>query len=294
MQISPQPGGKLGVVVEGFDAATATDDDVEELRKTIYDMKIAILKNQDLDPPAFLELGRRFGHPEAYYEPVYHHPEVPEIFVSSNIEQGETKVGVPKTGRFWHSDYQFMPEPFDITMIYPQVVPRQNRGTYFINLCQAYDLLSEELKTAAQTTRSWHSVRRYFKIRPSDVYRPISEILDEIENSAPPVCSPTVFPHPVTGENILYISEGFTFALEDDKGMLRPDLLRHVLDATGQLDTTFQHPNIHLQTFEKGDLLLWDNRSLVHRALHTSTPEPAVSYRVTVYDQHKPALARQA
>ena len=34
-------------------------------------------------------------------------------------------------------------------------------------------------------------------------------------------------------------------------------------------------------------MLVWDNRSLVHRALHTATPEPAVSYRVTVYDDPK-------
>jgi taurine dioxygenase len=55
------------------------------------------------------------------------------------------------------------------------------------------------------------------------------------------------------------------------------------------LDTSFEHDNIHLQTFEKGDLLVWDNRSLVHRALHTSNSEPAVSYRVTVYDDQDPA-----
>lgn len=294
VRISPQLDSKIGVVVEGFDLATATDDDVAELKKTVYEMKIVVLRDQDLDPHSFVELGRRLGRPEAYYEPVYHHPEVREVFVSSNIGQGETKVGVPKTGRFWHSDYQFMPQPFDITLIYPQVVPRRNRGTYFINLCQAYELLSDDLKNAVRNTRAWHSVRRYFKIRPSDVYRPISEIMDEIERSAPPVCFPTVFSHPVTGETVLYVSEGFTVGLEDDNGQSRPDLLRHVLDATGQLDMTFRHPNIHLQTFEKGDLLLWDNRSLIHRALHTPTPEPAVSYRVTVYDEHTPVRARSA
>ena len=85
-------------------------------------------------------------------------------------------------GKFWHSDYQFMPRPFDITLIYPQVVPTKNRGTFFINLCAAYEALSDELKSAVQDTVAWHSVRRYFKIRPTDVYRPISEVLDEVES----------------------------------------------------------------------------------------------------------------
>jgi len=284
MRVSKQTDGKFGVIVEGFDAATADEADLAALKKTVYADKIAVLKDQDLDTRAFLELGRRLGQPEAYYEPIYHHPEVKEVFVSSNVEEGGKQVGVPKTGKFWHSDYQFMPRPFDLTLIYPQVVPTRNRGTYFINLCAAYEALSEDLKIAIKDTHAWHSVRRYFKIRPTDVYRPISEILDEVDHKTPPVSLPTAHRHRHTDETILYISEGFTQSVEDSDGRGHPELLRELLAATGQLDQTFEHENIHLQTFEKGDLLVWDNRSLVHRALHTATTEPAVSYRVTVYD----------
>ncbi|MFC8848020.1 MULTISPECIES: TauD/TfdA dioxygenase family protein [unclassified Micromonospora] len=285
MRIEPQRSGRLGVVVTGFDAARASDEGIRHLKKTIYTEKIAVLKGQELDPHQFLALGERFGTVEPYYEEIYHHPEVPQVFVSSNIPDNGRQVGVPKTGRFWHSDYQFMPRPFDLTFIYPQVIPTTNRGTYFINLCTAYDALDEDLKAAVAGTTARHSVRRYFKIRPGDVYRPISEILEEIEQRTPTVEFPTAYPHPHTGETILYLSEGFTQSVVDANGTEQPELLRRLLDATGQLDGTYQDDLIHLQTFEQGDLLVWDNRSLVHRALHTSTPEPAVSYRVTVYDE---------
>jgi alpha-ketoglutarate-dependent taurine dioxygenase len=288
MNITAQAGSKLGVVVTGFDAASASDEQIAELKQTVYTQKIAVLKDQDLDPRAFLELGRRLGRPETYYEPVYHHPEFSEIFVSSNIDNGDKRVGVPKTGQFWHSDYQFMPRPFDLTLIYPQVVPKKNRGTYFINQCAAYQALSEDLKAAVKDTQAWHSVRRYFKIRPTDVYRPISEVLAEVDERTPAVCFPTAHPHPHTGETVLYISEGFTLSIEDTDGREQPELLQELLHATGQLDRSYEHELIHLQSFERGDLLVWDNRSLVHRALHTSTPEPAVSYRVTVYDDPTP------
>ncbi|HEU5470915.1 MAG TPA: TauD/TfdA family dioxygenase [Actinophytocola sp.] len=272
------------MVVEGFDANAASVDDIETLKEAVYVNKIAVLKHQELNPRQFLALGQRMGTVEPYYEPVYHHPEVREVFVSSNVKENGKQVGVPKTGKFWHSDYQFMPRPYDLTLIYPQVVPSKNRGTYFINLATAYRTLSEELKLAAKETTATHSVRRYFKIRPTDVYRPISEIIDEVDAKTPPVTSPTTVTHPVTGETLLYISEGFTVSIQDVDGFPRPELLRALLEATGQLDQTFQHENIHLQSFEKGDMLVWDNRSMVHRALHTTTPEPAVSYRVTVYD----------
>ncbi|MDG4794558.1 TauD/TfdA family dioxygenase [Micromonospora sp. WMMD1082] len=285
MEISPQPDQKFGVVVEGFDANTASDDDIATLKNTVYTNKIAVLKNQDLDPHGFLALGRRMGRVEPYYEPVYHHPEVKEVFVSSNVSsEGGAQIGVPKTGRFWHSDYQFMPQAFDLTLIYPQVVPTQNRGTYFINMVEAYDRLSEDLKTAVKGTSAVQSVRRYFKIRPSDVYRPIKEILEEIEAKTPAVVRPTLYTHRFSGETVLYISEAGTESIQDENGRANPELLRELLEATGQLDMTFSNDLIQLQTFEKGDMLIWDNMSLIHRALHTATPEPAVSYRVTVWD----------
>jgi taurine dioxygenase len=284
MKISPQDGAKLGVIVDGFEYGTASEADIAALKRAVYTHKIAILKDQDLGVREFLELSRRLGKPEVYYEPIYHHPEASEVFVSSNVEEGGKQVGVPKTGEFWHSDYQFMSRPFDMTLVYPQVVPSNNRGTFYINLCAAYEGLSEELKAAVKGTMAWHSPRRYFKIRPTDVYRPISELVDEIDQRTPPVCFPTAHEHPHTKETILYISEAITYSIQDAQGQEQPELLQALLAATGQLDTSYQHDYIHLQTFEKGDLMVWDNRSLVHRALHTKTAEPAVSYRITVYD----------
>ena len=82
-------------------------------------------------------------------------------------------------------------------------------------------------------------------------------------------------------------SEGMTCALERPDGTRLDDaVLREVLDRTGQLDDSFRHENIHLQEFAAGDLLVWDNRSLVHRARHTASAEPAVSHRVTVHDRY--------
>ncbi len=288
MRIKDQPGDAIGATVEGFDHVGVSDADIDALKDTVYTKKIAVLKGQDLSPREFLALGKRLGRPETYYEPMYHHPEVTEIFVSSNVPENGQQVGVPKTGKFWHADYQFMPDPFGITLIYPQVIPDTNRGTYFIDMGRAYDRLPEELKKEIGGTYCRHSVRKYFKIRPHDVYRPISEIIEEVERKTPAVAQPTTFTHPMTGETVLYISEGFTVGIEDRTGEpLDGELLKRLFEATGQLDETFEHDNIHLQSFERGDLLIWDNRSLIHRARHTTTPEPTVSFRVTVHDERR-------
>lgn len=288
MQIKEVTDKEIGATVEGFDYATASPEDIDAIKAAVYSKKIVVLKNQDLAPRQLLELGQLFGRPEAYYEPMYKHPEVEEIFVSSNVREDGKQIGVPKTGKFWHADYQFMPDPFGLTFIYPQVIPEKNRGTYFIDMGKAYEQLPEDLKKELAGTFSQHSVRKYFKIRPSDIYRPISEIIEEVDTKTPPVVKPSTFIHPMTGETVLYISEGFTIGMEDEHGKpLESDLLQRLFEATGQLVESFDHPNIHLQTFEKGDLLVWDNRSLIHRARHTTTPEPTVSFRVTVHDARK-------
>ncbi|MFF0504266.1 TauD/TfdA dioxygenase family protein [Streptomyces fimicarius] len=288
MRITDRTDTTIGASVEDFDHTTASADDIAALKATVYRRKIAVLKGQDLSPQAFLELGRRLGRPETYYEPMYQHPEVSEVFVSSNVPENGKQIGVPKTGTFWHADYQFMPDPFGLTLIHPQVIPARNRGTYFIDMGAAYERLPQDLKDEIEGTRCLHSVRKYFKVRPHDVYRPLSEIIREVEEKTPAIRQPTVFTHPMTGEKVLYLSEGFTVGIEDENGEpLGEGLLRRLFEATGQLDRDFAHENIHLQSFEQGDLLVWDNRSLVHRARHTTTPEPTVSFRVTVHDERK-------
>lgn len=287
MIVTPQTNKKMGVTVDGFDAASACDDDFAAILSLVYKQKIVVLKNQHLTPSELVAVGRRMGEPEVYYNPMYHHPEHKEIFVSSNVPEDGKQVGVPRTGQFWHADYTFMPKPFGITIIYPQIVPQVNRGTYFIDMGQAYEKLSDDLKLAIKDAHIIHTARHYFKIRPGDVYRPIGEVLKEIAQETPDVSHPATFEHPVTGETVLYLNAGFADKIQDANGnALSGGLLDSLLEATGQLDTTFRHENIHLQTFEKGDLLIWDNRSLVHRALHAAKPEPSASYRVTVHDAY--------
>jgi (R)-3-[(carboxymethyl)amino]fatty acid dioxygenase/decarboxylase len=105
------------VIVEKFDAATAPEEDIATLKREVYTHKIAVLRDQDLDVHQFVELGRRLGKPKVYYEPIYHHPESSEVSVSSNVEEDGKQVSVPKTEEFWHSDYQFMTRPFDLTLV---------------------------------------------------------------------------------------------------------------------------------------------------------------------------------
>ncbi|RAV33181.1 TauD/TfdA dioxygenase family protein [Corynebacterium heidelbergense] len=295
-------GSGLGAEIHGIDPANPTGIDAGELREAIYRHKLVVLKDFNPTPEQFLAFGRHLGEVRKYYEPIYHHPEYPEIFVSSNDQSAG---GVPKTGAFWHIDYQFMPEPFAFTMTLPLAVPGTDRGTYFVDLTQAWAQVPEELKQRVRGTRSVNSPRRYVKIRPSDVYRPIGEVLQEIEEVTPPQYWPTALKHPVTGEEYLYICEAFTESIyrpdpadalpssPEGRGAgkgepLKPDVLTELLHISGQsADINPEtHPLVHTQHFGVGDALLWDNRVLTHRAKHGSTPGTVTTHRLTMVDGH--------
>ncbi|WP_234320262.1 TauD/TfdA dioxygenase family protein [Streptomyces sp. SBT349] len=284
----PREDATLGIAVEDVDPLRVPPAELMALKQLVYAHRIVVLRGRRLSSAEFVEFGRRMGEVETYYQPMYHHPEHKEIVVSSQVKTGGEPVGVPETGTSWHHDCSFMRRPFGLTLLHPQVVPEKNRGICFIDMAKAHRDLPDALTAEIRGTRSLHSARRSFTTRPTDVHRPLSEVMAEVERETLDVAHPTVFTHPVTGEGVLYVSEAVTDRIEKPDGSpAREGLLAELLAACGQADTTFEHENIHLQTFEKGDLLIWDNRALVHRAPHTTTYEPAVSHRVAVHDEYE-------
>lgn len=274
-------GEGLGAQVTGVDPKNLDNISTDEIRDIVYANKLIVLKDVHPSPEEFIKLGKIIGEIVPYYESVYHHKDYPEIFVSST-EEGQ---GVPRTGAFWHIDYMFMPKPFAFSMVLPVAVPGNDRGTYFIDLSKIWESLPHAMKNSARGTYSTHSPRRYIKIRPRDVYRPIGEVLAEIEEVTPPQKWPTVIRHPKTGQEILYICEATTVSVENKEGnLLDPTVLQELLTASGQLDSDYKSPLIHTQHYEVGDVVLWDNRALVHRAKHGTVSGALTTYRLTMLD----------
>ena len=274
-------GEGLGAQVTGVDPRDLDNISTEEIRDIVYEHKLVVLKDVHPTPEQFIKLGRIVGEIVPYYEPMYHHEDHREIFVSSN-EEGQ---GVPKTGAFWHIDYMFMPEPFAFSMVVPLAVPGPDRGTYFIDLTKVWESIPAAKQAAARGTVSTHDPRRHIKIRPSDVFKPIGEVWDEINRTTPPIKWPTIIRHPKTGQEILYICASGTSKIEDANGnIVDPALLQELMAATGQLDLEFTSPFIHTQHYEVGDIVLWDNRVLMHRAKHGSFAGTLTTHRLTMLD----------
>ncbi|MCV7426707.1 (3R)-3-[(carboxymethyl)amino]fatty acid oxygenase/decarboxylase [Mycobacterium montefiorense] len=274
-------GEGLGAQITGLDAEDLDKMSTGEIREIVYENKLVILKDVHPSPEQFVKLGRIIGDIVPYYEPMYHHKQHPEIFVSST-EEGQ---GVPRTGAFWHVDYGFMPKPIAFTMVVPLAVPGADRGTYFIDLNKVWESLPTKTQNPVRGTFSTHDPRSFIKIRPSDVHKPIGDIWDDITRTTPPRTWPTVIRHPKTDQEILYICAKATTKIQDrDGNVLDPTVLQELMTATGQLDPEYRSPFIHTQHYQVGDIILWDNRVLIHRAKHGTAEGTLTTHRLTMLD----------
>ena len=138
--------------------------------------------------------------------------------------------------------------------------------------------LPEDLKERLRGTNAFHEVTWYYKVQPRDIDRALIDLVREIRDESPGAVHPTVIRHPVTGVDILYVSEGFTsrileFGGEESRATLR------------ELFAFIDQPQyVHTHEWLKGDLLFWDNRGLIHRASETQQGQQSMSYRIGVYD----------
>lgn len=277
MKLVPRP--LLGADVTGLDLRRVTAPEVRELKAAVYEHKLLVFHDTALDDADYVAMARKFGVPQRYFQAHYHHPDWPEIFVSNNVPIEGKRVGVAGTGRMWHSDYQFFPEPLPLTFVMPKIVPPGGtRGTTFVDMVQALAELPPPLRAAVQDARCFQDAVYYYKVQPEDVDRGIGELMEQFHREAPGAVHPAVIRHPVLDRSALYVSSGFTLRFE---GMQHEE-------GAARLRALFAHvereDRIRTVPWQEGLLLLWDNRQLIHRANGQLHGQPSRSYRIGVYD----------
>jgi taurine dioxygenase len=280
MKICAPTNGGIGAEVTNVDLRTLSVDQARALQSLIYDYKLVVLRDQELSIEEYIAFAGKLRRVQVYFQDNYHHPDHPEIFVSSNVPENGKKVGVAGTGQYWHTDYQFSLEPLSTTLIYPQILPQSRRETYYIDMQRVYRSLPAHLRQYVEGKHAVQDGKWRYKITPQDIDRAVIDILNAVEQLVPPVSHPAVIEHPVTHERSLYISRGFTTAIEG----LPHEQNKQVMAELHDFIERDEH--IHTHTWRQGDILYWDNRTLLHRAGTTPRGEQSKSYRIGVYDEH--------
>ncbi|HEX6980606.1 MAG TPA: TauD/TfdA family dioxygenase [Alphaproteobacteria bacterium] len=274
----------LGIAITGVDVSRPLDDDTfRAVEQALFDGQVLAIKGQRLDPASFVAFARRFGPPEPHVIDQFHYPGYPDILILSNRRKDGKPVGLADAGTYFHTDYSYLEVPARVTMLYSVEVPRKGGNTLFANMYAAYDDLPDAMKRRIEHLVVLHHYgnRDDLDERSRTVASPLT---DAQKAKVTWVRHRLVRTHYGTGRKALYAVSGSSFGIEgmpqDEATALLDDLKRHAL----------QDKYVYSYSYEVGDLVLWDDLSLLHSATLTDPDDPRTLWRITVKE---PAGARR-
>jgi taurine dioxygenase len=268
----------FGLVVRGFDPVRQTAESARELARLLHEHKVLLLKGVAMTEVQYIRFASLLGEPVRFVDPEYQHPDYPEIFVVSNVKKDGKKFGMDRVGYCWHSDSSFMPGPLPVTMLHARIVPPAGGQTAFIDMNYVYEHLPEPTRAALDPLRATHESKWRYLITAADVGLSVEEILERDEREVPSQVHPLVVTHPVTGRRALYASQGITRRVLGVEEAGSTELLDGLWQAVLSSPARYEHQ------WELGDFLMWDNRSVVHRAFPAAAGGPRQMFRIGISD----------
>ena len=250
--ISPVAGAEI----LGLDLSVTLDDDtVAALNEALLEHHILVFREQALSEDAQFNFTRRFGEIEEHVIRLANGEKAPLVHVISNLDANGNPTSKPYShgNYYWHTDKSYHAKPSFATLLHAVEIPPSGGDTQFANLHLAYEALPEARQRELAELRLEHS---WEASRINTGNRPATE--DE-KRDRPPVIHPLVRTHPDTGRKLLYIGTHVSHVV----GMERAESAA-LLEELTDLATRSEH--VYSHQWQAGDLVMWDNRSLMHRA----------------------------
>ena len=264
--------GGFGAEAERFDAP------FQDIWEAFFASQVLVFRGVDLTPPQYISFAKKFGRPEPHVIDQFHFPGHPDILILSNVQKDGKPVGLADAGTYFHTDYSYLDVPARCTMLYSRQVPSKGGDTLFADQYAAYDDLSSSLKKKIDGLVALHHYGNRDDLDKGS--RTVASVLtEEQEQKMAWVRHRVARPHPVTGRKALYAVSGSSFGIE---GMAEDEAVG-LLDALKE-HATQQKYQLRLK-YGVGDLVIWDNASLLHSATLTDPQDPRTLWRITIKEE---------
>lgn len=252
-----QLGFALGAEVSGLDLREPLDELTRrELLAAWHRHLVLVFPGQDLTAAQQIALSRNFGELEKFDAlPAYRDPENAEIMLVTNRRREGKPSETRNTGRNWHTDLSYTARPAKASLLVCKEKPPAGGDTMWANQYLAYETLSAPMRAFVETLEAIHDVSLVKGIEKRD-----PEKVAEMRRLNPPIAHPVVRVHPDTGRKALYLglrTRGFVGYTEEESAPILGFLNAH---ATSE-EFVYRH------RWSVNDLVLWDNRCLLHVAL---------------------------
>ena len=266
-----------GALVRGLNLAQPLPaDQMARLRALWLDHLVLAFPEQALDLPALERFALQVGPfgVDPYFVAVPGHPHVAQV----RREADETSTLFADN---WHSDWSFLASPPAATLLYGDVIPPVGGDTLFANQYEAWQALPQALKTALLGLQGVHSARRGYarqgRYGEGDKGRSMAIRYDD--SAMATQLHPVARRHPETGRTALFVSPGYTIAIDGVPDDESTALLKELFAHQGQPPFVYRH------AWQPGMLVMWDNRCLVHAATGGYEGHRRLLHRITVAEQ---------
>ena len=259
---------RFGVIVDGVDLSAIDDATYAELRLLFEKHSVLFFRDQDIDDAAHMKLAQMFGPIEDRYADERGKDEKFEIPAVTNIREDGSTTGEMdlhtlnlKSNMLWHSDSTFMPNPALTNILIGRVVTETGGQTELASTRAAWADMPEDLKSRVRDRGFWHHyAHSRAQISPELAKLPMF-------NKWPAQLWRAIWENPVTGDEALYIASHAygVEGLSDEEGA---ELIESLMNFVTKPEYVFSH------TWNVGDVLIWDQRAVLHRATPWNYDEP--------------------
>ena len=266
----------LGATVTGVDLSRDLDDATFELIEDAwYDRGVLIFPDQNLNDAQQIAFSRRFGQLERLITKDIEG--IPEIALLSNVRsdgslwEHKSEMGLFLEGnRGWHTDSSFKRVPAMASLLSGRRVPDSGGGTEFADMRAAWDDLNLATQDWLEDKIAVHSY-----IYSQGLVGGLSVLTEEEQEALPPVEHALVRTHPKTGRKNLYMGRHASHIQGEDIEESRALLQRLADDAC-------LPPRVICHMWQEGDIVIWDNRCMLHRGQTWPGDQARVMARTTI------------
>lgn len=251
------PLGSVGAEVRSVDLACVDRGTVDAIKQAWYRHDVLVFRGQKLTDGDLLDFSRHFGtldSPPNQGAGRKSPPGYPEVYVVSNVldASGEPIGALGDGEALWHTDMSYAPHPPDASMLYSLEIPPAGGDTCFASMKAALAKLPSALRERV----------RGLDIKHDGTYDSGGYLRKGMAASDDPSTSvgtphPLVIEHPVSGDHALYLGRRRNAYI---MGLALNESERLLNEVWSYVETA-----VYRHRWALGDLVLWDNRTTMHR-----------------------------
>jgi taurine dioxygenase len=280
------PLGVLGAEVKGVDLASAGRTEIDAIKNAWYRHDVLVFRNQQLTDDDLLAFSRHFGaldSPPNQGAGRKSPANYPQIYVVSNVldDKGEPIGALGDGEAAWHTDMSYVAHPPDASMLYSLEIPPKGGDTWFASMKAALAQMPKDL-----VERIWE-----LDIKHDGTYDSGGYVRKGLTPSNDPRTSagtshPIVIEHPVSGDVALYLGRrrnAYVVGLELAESERLLDELWSYVEAA-----------LYRHRWAVGDLVLWDNRTTMHRRDAFDSKARRIMHRTQIKGSAAPRRAARS